>query len=143
MSIRSAIERSCKKRVERGWDRTYWCIDLHGVVLPRTYSKKQTYEELPSGAYEVLTWLSQRPDHCIIVWSSTHQDDMADAVRFLKEYGVNVDYVNDNPECDSTFLSDFGRKFYFDILLDDKAGFDMDTDWYEVRDAIAETFARI
>jgi len=45
--------------------------------------------------------------------------------------GENIifDYVNENPECPSTELADFSRKMYYNFLIDDKSGFDPETDW--------------
>lgn len=48
-------------------------------------------------------------------------------------YGCqNVAYFNVNLDCQNTLTGDFTRKFYYDILLDDKAGFEPEKDWKEI-----------
>ena len=51
-------------------------------------------------------------------------------------YGIEFDYINENPECKDTALCSFAQKFFFDILLEDKAGFVGETDWIEIQDAL-------
>ena len=41
---------------------------------------------------------------------------------------------NFNPAIENTKTSCFDDKFYFSVLLDDKAGFDPDTDWKLIYD---------
>lgn len=73
--------------------------------------------------------MSQDSTNKIILWSSSYAEPMNEVVKYLTSRGVRVDYVNENPECPSTEICDFSKKLYFDVLLDDKAGFDPDSDW--------------
>ena len=52
----------------------------------------------------------------------------------LHFYGIKFDYINENPLEVNSELSDFSKKFYFNILLDDKAGFYPKEDWQIVLD---------
>lgn len=64
-----------------------------------------------------------------ILFTSSHKDAIDRQVSLLPHFGIWFKYINENPECPSTELCNFDSKFYFNILLDDKAGFVGDTDW--------------
>ena len=84
-------------------------------------------------AIDALRTISADPINKIILWSSSHEEPFDKVIKGLKEYyEIRVDYVNENPECPSTALCDFTKKFYFDILLDDKAGFEPNEDWESI-----------
>jgi hypothetical protein len=51
---------------------------------------------------------------------------------YIKHFGednINFDYVNENPECKNSSYACFERKFYFDLGIDDRFGFDARNDW--------------
>lgn len=52
--------------------------------------------------------------------------------NFFQENGINFDYINENPEVNSTEYADFDTKLYFNVGLDDKFGFDVEEDWKEI-----------
>jgi hypothetical protein len=58
---------------------------------------------------------------------------------WLASHGIHVDHYNCNPDEKNTPYADFSLKPYFNILIDDKAGFDPNTDW----DGIRKTLIRI
>ena len=54
--------------------------------------------------------------------------------KSFEENGIHFDYVNENPEI-ATNLEGYGnydKKPYMNVLFEDKAGFDGDTDWDSV-----------
>jgi len=55
----------------------------------------------------------------------------------LAEHNINFDYVNVNPECLDSNLCSFKGKFYFDLLFEDKAGFEP-SDWTNIKQALIE-----
>lgn len=57
----------------------------------------------------------------------------------LQQNGVIVDFVNCNPDCPTIPLCDFSEKFYFDVLLDDKAGFEAEKDWIKIYNYLIST----
>jgi hypothetical protein len=137
MSIEFSIERAFRKKQDRGWGqwpRMYWAIDLHDVIIPGTYTKNNEDRKLYPDAKEVLQWLSKRVDMCMILWTASHPEPTNDIVNWLRdEHGVAIDHIGKNPECPSNALCDFTNKFYFDILLEDKAGFDGMNDWPKIK----------
>ena len=52
--------------------------------------------------------------------------------EFLKDNGIVFDYLTENPEVPNTENGNFTDKFYYNFLLDDKAGFYPTEDWDKV-----------
>ena len=134
MNIINAIKTAERKKKERNYQYIYWCIDVHGVILTPTYNL--TNEGATSYPYclETLQLLSNYPDHKLILWSSSHNKALQNVSRWLEDQGIDIDFENCNTDYTITDLCDFTEKFYFDILLDDKAGFEAETGWKEIYD---------
>lgn len=142
MSIAKAIHRAYDVLREREWNTIYWAIDLHGVCMTSNY-KSGVHEFISQQAIDVLKIISDRPESKIILWSSVHDDQKGDIVREFARHGIVVSGFNFNQYEGNTRTGCFDEKFYFSILLDDKAGFDPETDWLEVLVALAkETMIR-
>jgi hypothetical protein len=142
MSLENAIVRAFEKKEVRGWDkwpRMFWAIDLHDVIIPGTYTRNNENRQLYPFADEVLKWITNREDMCPILYTSSHKDSIDDILTWLyNNYDIKFDYVNCNPECENHNLCDFSQKFYMDILLDDKAGFDGMQDWLEIKNVLVK-----
>ena len=119
-----------RKRLKRGYDYTYWAIDIHDTLVPSTYTYPNVYD-LMKYDYMVLAMqtLSRMPDMKIILWSCTTKEKIQELSDLLEKHDINIDYFNENPECESNDISYFQKKFYFDIGLDDKFSFNPYTDW--------------
>lgn len=126
--IEKAIQRAYQVMNERNWDKIYWAVDLHGVVLKSNY-EQGGYEFINPQAMLALQLLTSREENVVILWSSCHEEEQNDIIYFLAENGIVVDYFNENPEVENTKTGCFDKKFYFSVLLDDKAGFEPDEDW--------------
>lgn len=131
--IIQAINRAYRTKKERNWDTIYWAIDLHGVCIKSNYERGD-YQWINGDAYLGLLSISLRPESKIILWSSVYRDEQADIIKFFQKYGIRVDGFNTNPFEKSNEVSSFAQKFYFSVLLDDKAGFDPNTDWEKITD---------
>ena len=138
MSIIKAIKRALRISVERNEPLIYWAVDLHGVVFRSNY-EQGGYTFTTPKAVEALRAISAVPDYRLIIWSSCHPEEYPAIISFLAQHGIVVDYFNENPEVENTPSGNFEKKFYFSILLDDKAGFDPDTDWEEILGLLEET----
>jgi hypothetical protein len=123
------IERAFKYNTEHGFSKTYFCIDLHDVVIEGKHNRLNVGASFFPGAVDVLRQLSFREDIVLILWTSSHGDALDGMKKKFQENGIEFRYTNENPECNSGHLCDFSQKFYFDILLDDKAGFEGAKDW--------------
>jgi hypothetical protein len=54
----------------------------------------------------------------------------------FKEHGIMPQYFNENTAVENTATGNFSSKFYFSVLLDDKAGFNPETDWVLVKEQV-------
>lgn len=114
---------------QRKWTTIYWMVDVHGVIIPGSWHRENTFVFMNTFAEAVLRWISKEPDQRLILWTSSYKSE-TDALReWLEKKEIHVDYINENPEEEHTTYADFSKKPYFNILLDDKAGFDPETDW--------------
>lgn len=123
------IEKAFKIKKERGWDTLYWAIDFHDTLFKAKYDKDQSVELYPY-AGQVLEKLC-KSNNILIAFSSTPTDKVQKICDYCQDiFGIHFKYINENPEYfPKTDYADFSKKFYYNVLLDDKAGFDPHTDW--------------
>lgn len=127
------LERAFKRRREKGYPFLFVAIDLHDCIIEGKYNRLNEGAAFFPGALEVLAAWTKRTDIKLILWTSSHSDAIADALYRLYSHGVIFDFINGNPACASTDLCDFSSKWYFDVLLDDKASFEGPTDWVLIK----------
>jgi len=132
MSIIKSIEVNHFNSIrDRGWDKTYWGIDLHSTVIIPNYVSGNIPKDFYPLAKECMQMLSNRPDVCLIMWTCSHPHEVEQYITFFEENDIRFDHINGNPEV----ITDYGgygyyeQKPYMNVLLDDKAGFDPETDW--------------
>jgi hypothetical protein len=120
-----------------GWDTVFIAIDLHDTIVygklhPRYKSGQFDYFQ---HATDVLKHWTETPWIKLILFSSSSEKHINDFLTNVAEYGVKFDYVNKNPECSGTTkeTANFGEKFYYNVLLDDRAGFNGDEDWAKIK----------
>ena len=123
------IERAFADKKRKGWEKLYFCIDLHDVIINGTYDKFNDGAKVYPYCAEFFKWAASREDICIILWTSSYKSAITEICKRLRKSGIHFDYINENPECPPNHLCDFSRRFYFNVLLDDKAGFEGATDW--------------
>jgi hypothetical protein len=132
-NIINVISRQCKKQMAQKWYETYWLIDMHGVIIRPNHK-----DELPNKlafydfAQRSLQLLTARSDIRTILYTCSHDYQIRHYVNLLREYSIEFDYVNDNPEIGEGDFGDYTHKPYFDVYLDDKAGFDAENEWYDI-----------
>lgn len=129
------IKRTFAQKQTKGWAEIYILVDLHGTIIPsgRTTSDQEDQLEFYAGAKEVLQWISNRKDIFLILWTSTPTARQGVVHEWLADNGIKVDFWNYNPHAKDTARSCFDKKPYFNILLDDRAGFEPETDWLAIK----------
>lgn len=128
------IDKMFNHSFSKKWYTTYWGIDLHGTVLFPTNRDSHTNMVYYPYAKETLLLLSNRPDIKLIMSTSSYPEEIEFYNKSFIENGIVFDYINKNPEIDSSKGS-FGYyddKYYLNVLLDDKAGFCPETDWKQI-----------
>jgi len=130
-SILNWVKTMFQHAEQKEWFETYWAIDIHGTFsIPDYRATKKTINYYPF-AKEVLQILSKRKDIILILFTSSYPKELEVYKKQLELDGIIFNYVNENPEISSSKGS-FGfykQKFYFNVLFDDKAGFNPEVDW--------------
>ena len=122
----------------RKWKTIYWLIDVHGVIIPGSWKSGNEFRFISNDAIEVLQWISDRKDQKMILWTSSYAHEVVQLFRWLSKYNILVDAWNNNPWEKNTEYADFREKPYFNILLDDKAGFSPETDWKLIKEELID-----
>jgi hypothetical protein len=129
-TLSELLEFTYEQKKKRNWNHIYWAIDLHDTVITGKYNKFNEGSIIYPYAKEVLDFLYQSNVHRTILWTSSFDDSVS---NILGRFDLNFHYFNENPECPNTDICNFSEKFYFNILLDDKSGFD-GNDWKTIRE---------
>ena len=132
MNIVKAFDNAFKRAKEKNWDYIYVLVDVHGTIFTPSYLKEEKYEFYPY-AKEALQLLSKDSNIKLILWtSSTYQAALDYGVVFNRNK-IYFDYLNCNPEVERQPTDpetlDLSSKYYFNIGIDDKFGFEPETDW--------------
>lgn len=130
-TIIKAMDNVALLKIARGWDRTYWAFDIHSTIIRPNYSVDEIPTELYDNALEVLRMLTADPEVCLMLYTCSHPHEIEKYLEYFKSIGVEFTYVNENPE---VITQPYGygcytKKPYFNILFEDKAGFDAEVDW--------------
>lgn len=128
MSLIKYITKLFDERYDNGYDTIYIMVDIHNTILKPSFEKEETFIYFPY-AKETLQLLSNMEDIKLIMWSSCYEDKILMYLEHFKENGIYFDYVNENPEYGNLSFACFDVKFYYDIGIDDKFGFDAEIDW--------------
>ena len=109
----------------------YIMVDVHNTILRPTFDKKETFEYFPY-AKETLQLLSEKENIKLIMWTSSYDEKIQMYLRHFEENGIIFNFVNENKEYGNVSFACFDTKFYYDIGIDDKFGFDAEHDWKEI-----------
>ena len=126
--IEKAIKDSFALAKRKNWSKVYWAIDIHGTIIRPTYSSTEP-DTFYDNAIMTLNTMSLREDICIILYTCSYPEKIQEYIEKFAALGIRVDYINENPEITDNHYSSYLQKFYFNVLLDDKAGFDPEYDW--------------
>lgn len=132
--ISDAILKAYTDKISRGWEYLYFLIDIHGTIAASTYTGVSK-EYIPE-AIKCLQYLSSLPEIKLIFWSSCYLPDQQEYVSDMTKFGIRIDYFNKNPESQNTLTGCFDQKFYFNVGLDDKFGFNPKTDFKIVESSV-------
>ncbi len=115
----------------KGWDRIFVLVDAHGTIIPS--GEHENFSFINQDCREVLRWMSRRPEFRLILWTSSYIPECNRVCNWLNSEGITIDYVNNNPEAKDTARACFAQKPYYNIVLDDRAGFEPETDWAAIK----------
>jgi hypothetical protein len=128
------IQKMFKHSFEKEWYETYWAFDIHGTILIPTFRKDSYDSDFYPYAKETLQLLTKREDIVMIISTSSYPEEIEHYQKVFKENDIHFKYVNENPDIDSS-KGNFGyyeNKFYFNVMLEDKAGFVPEKEWRQI-----------
>lgn len=126
------ISHAFHRTFSRNWPCIYFAIDIHDTIFKGTYEKNNDSKAFYPFAKEVLQNLSLNPRVKLIIYTASHEGPARDVIKWLESHDIKIFALNENPDHKGTDLCDFSKKFYFDILLEDKAGFEGWHDWFKI-----------
>lgn len=138
-AIIKTIRRSIEYAKSKQWYEVYWAFDLHGTILVPNHIKGNVDTEFYPYAKEAMQIISNRNDIILITNTSAFDDELESYIKMFDENGIYFKYFNENPEidhCNGSF-GNYDKKFYFNVLFEDKAGF-FPEDWYDVFQCMKE-----
>ena len=138
--ITKAVIKSFETAKKKNWNCTYWAVDIHDTIIEANYQAGNIPTIFFPGAKEILQDLSKRADVKLILFTCSHPHEIVEYLKFFGDNQIKFDFVNENPDV-KTDLNGYGnydRKFYANVILDDKAGFDPDTEWEEIAKILSE-----
>lgn len=68
------------------------------------------------------------------IYTCSHPHEIAEYVKLFEKNNIKFKYINENPEV-PTQTEGYGcydKKPYMNVLFEDKAGFDPETEWLDV-----------
>jgi hypothetical protein len=138
MDIKKSFDKALDRMRRRNWEKIYILVDIHDTIFEACYHDEETYKWFPY-AKEALQIMSYARNMCLILWSSSHSEVLKELYgKVFEENHIKFDYININPETKNNDLSCFDEKTYFNVGIDDKFGFDAETDWETVHDYLVE-----
>lgn len=127
MTIAWSIKKEFEKARKNEWDYIYVFVDFHDTVMIPDYANEWKEPVAYDGAIELLKHLSDRKDIRLVTWTCSRKENIQKYVDFFAKDGINFDFINENPEVKETGGS-YDTKPYWNILFEDKAGFNPETD---------------
>jgi len=134
MSVISAIYKAFEHKEKRNWDTIFFAIDIHDTIIKSNYQTGNIPTEFYPNAIVGLQELTLRKDIKLILYTCSHPHEILEYLKLFRKYNIFFDFINENTDV-KTNLQGYGnyeQKPYFNVLLDDKAGFNPISDWPKV-----------
>lgn len=122
--ITRAIEKSFQRAREKRWDKTFWAVDIHDTLIKGNYSKEGIPTQWYPFAKRAMQLISQRKDVELILYTCSWPKEIKEYIKMFEEEGVDFKYANKNPDVSNNDYGHYEDKPYFNVLFEDKAGFD-------------------
>jgi hypothetical protein len=130
--IIDAFERAFERARQKQWDCIYIGIDIHDTIVHGNYDNSSIPTSFTPNALRTLQYLSNRRDIYMFLYTCSHAKEIAQYAPFFKENGIRFQAVNKNPVVENTDLGCYDLKPYFNVLIEDKAGFNCERDWLAI-----------
>lgn len=135
MDILKTFDTAYDRMWYKHWDYIYILVDVHGTIFKPSYHNEEKFEFYPN-AKEALELLSNMPSVKLILWTSSTPEMIEKFKEVFTRNNIVFDFVNCNSDVQALPTdpksSDFSNKYYFNVGIDDKFGFEPETDWGEI-----------
>lgn len=146
-SIHLLISNAFQEAKKKKFDHIVIAVDLHNTIIfsgdfnkeidDHADLKTALNKSISVKAIEALQKISLRKDIELMLFSGTDCNILQALARHLSDdYNISFVHINEYIADDMRLTQNFNTKPYFSVLLDDKAGFDIITDWDAVKLAI-------
>ena len=134
MDITKTIDIAYQKAKEKNWDNIYVAVDIHDTIVKGNYTTKDIPKEFYPIAKETLQLLSNKKEIKLILYTCSHPEEIKLYLEFFNQHNITFDFVNENTDVmtDLQGYGNYDKKPYFNVLLDDKAGFNPYEDWITI-----------
>ncbi|TND09536.1 MAG: hypothetical protein FD123_1127 [Bacteroidetes bacterium] len=136
--ITKAIHNAFRFARDRQWEKTYWAVDIHGTMIIPNYRGGEIPKSFYPYAVEALQLVSRRDDVCLILYTCSHPHEIDEYLEYFRTHEIHFRFVNENPEVENGAYGCYNDKPYFNVLFEDKAGFDPEEDWKHVHDLMLQ-----
>ena len=142
--IKSILTNHFEYKVLRKWVKTFWFVDIHNTIVKANYEYGNIPKDFFPLAKETLQMISKLPDICLVMYTCSHPNEIEEYIKFFNENDILFEYVNENPEVktDKNGYGCYDKKPYFNVLLDDKCGFDPDEDWAKIYSLLIKNYGK-
>lgn len=125
------IQKMFEHAFQKQWFETYWAIDLHGVVIYPNYTKDKKNIVYYPYAKETLQILSKRPDIIMFTYTASYPEQLKGYIEQFEKDNIQFNFINENPDISEAkgHFGCFDKKPYYNVVFEDKAGFDPFKDW--------------
>ena len=125
--VQKMFEHAFKKQ----WFETYWAIDLHGVVIQPNYTKTPQKVIYYPYVKETLQIMSARPDIIMFTYTASYPEQLHGYLSQFEMDNIHFNFINENPDISEQkgHFGAFDKKPYYNVVFEDKAGFDPFLDW--------------
>ena len=135
MCVTTAFKTAFIKAKERNWPEIYIAVDIHDTMIKANYKLGDIPTEFYPYAIECLQALSKRKDIKLILYTCSHPHEIEVYLQLFESHQIHFDFVNENTDV-KTDLQGYGnydKKPYFNVLMDDKSGFNGERDWLDIK----------
>ena len=132
------IEKSYKLKNIKMWKKIFWMVDVHDTIFPGYYKENQPLEFYPF-AKEVLQFLTKQEDTCLILYTCSHEHEINRMLQHFQTHDISFEFTNENKHVSNSSFGCYTTKPYFNILLEDKSGFEP-SDWIEIKNILEKIY---
>lgn len=118
-----SFKRALAGAQRKKWDKIYIAIDIHDTIVYGNYNANELPTEFIGNSKTILQEWSKRDDIVLLIYTCSHPVEIAKYMEFFKSNDIIFKYANRNPDVNNNELGCYDSKMYFNVLLEDKAGF--------------------